>query len=63
MDAWTGTNGGGTVVYRSLCEDSRFWVVKRVMNDVDEKDTAKILVCLSERALGTVCGGRCAGTE
>ena len=46
-----------------MIEDGRFWVIKKVMDSVEEKGTAKILVCLSEWSLWTVRGGRLADVE
>ena len=43
-----GAYGGGTSVYRCLSEDSRCLIVKSVMNGVERKGTAKILICFNE---------------
>ena len=51
VDCGTGNDCGATTVYKSLCNVGGFWVVKRVMDGVEEKDTANILICFSEWAL------------
>ena len=58
MDGGTGISGGNTIVYRLLSENDRFWVIKRVMNGIEEKGTTKILIYFSELILGDVRGGR-----
>ena len=54
MDYGTEKSGGGMTIYRSLCEDIQFWVVKRVMDGVKEEDMTNILIEFSEWTLLTV---------
>ena len=44
MDYGTGTACGGTTIFRSLYKDGGFWISKRVMDGIEEKDTADILI-------------------
>ena len=63
MDDGTEVYGGYRNVYRRLIENGRFLIIKRVMRGVEEKRTAKILICFSEWTLRTVQGKRWTDTE
>ena len=44
MDYRIEAYGGDTTVDRYLSKGDRFWVVKRVMDGIEEKGSAKILI-------------------
>ena len=44
MHYGTGIDSGGTAIYRSLGNGDGFWVVKRVVDGVEEKDPGDILI-------------------
>ena len=56
MNDWTGTDSCGAIVDGRLSDDCRFWIVKRVIDGVEEEGATEILICFSERVLRTVRG-------